>query len=39
MSYITVGQENSGTIDIYYEDLGSGQPLATGLSQIGKLVN
>jgi non-heme chloroperoxidase len=27
MSYITVGQENSGTIDIYYEDLGSGQPV------------
>ncbi len=26
MPYITVGQENSGTIDIYYEDLGSGQP-------------
>jgi non-heme chloroperoxidase len=27
MPYITVGQENSGTIDIYYEDLGAGQPL------------
>jgi non-heme chloroperoxidase len=27
MSFITVGQENSGTIDIYYEDLGSGQPV------------
>jgi non-heme chloroperoxidase len=27
MSYITVGQENSSTIDIYYEDLGSGQPV------------
>jgi pimeloyl-ACP methyl ester carboxylesterase len=27
MPYITVGQENSGTIDIYYEDLGSRQPL------------
>jgi non-heme chloroperoxidase len=27
MPYITVGQENSGTIDIYYEDLGSGQPV------------
>lgn len=27
MPYITVGQENSGNIDIYYEDLGSGQPI------------
>ena len=27
MPYIAVGQENSGTIDIYYEDLGSGQPV------------
>lgn len=27
MSYITVGKENSGTIDIYYEDQGSGQPV------------
>ncbi|MEH1919568.1 alpha/beta fold hydrolase [Nostoc sp.] len=27
MSYITVGKENSGNIDIYYEDLGSGQPV------------
>jgi non-heme chloroperoxidase len=27
MPYITVGQENSGTIDIYYEDLGAGQPV------------
>jgi non-heme chloroperoxidase len=27
MSYMTVGQENSGNIDIYYEDLGSGQPV------------
>ena len=27
MSYITVGQENSSTIDIYYEDLGLGQPV------------
>jgi len=27
MSYITVGQENSGTIDLYYEDMGSGQPV------------
>jgi non-heme chloroperoxidase len=27
MSYVTVGQENTSTIDIYYEDLGSGQPV------------
>jgi len=27
MSYITVGKENSSDIDIYYEDLGSGQPV------------
>jgi non-heme chloroperoxidase len=27
MPYITVGKENSGNIDIYYEDLGSGQPI------------
>lgn len=27
MSYVTVGQENSGTIDIYYEDHGAGQPV------------
>jgi serine/threonine protein phosphatase PrpC len=27
MSYITVGQENSANIDIYYEDLGTGQPV------------
>ncbi|BAY99842.1 alpha/beta hydrolase fold protein [Tolypothrix tenuis PCC 7101] len=27
MPYITVGQENSGNIDIYYEDLGAGQPV------------
>lgn len=26
MPYITVGQENSANIDIYYEDLGTGQP-------------
>lgn len=25
MPYVTVGQENSGSIDIYYEDLGAGQ--------------
>lgn len=27
MPYITVGQENSGTVDIYYEDHGSGPPV------------
>ena len=27
MPYITVGKENSGTIDIYYEDHGSGTPV------------
>jgi non-heme chloroperoxidase len=27
MPYVTVGKENSGTIDIYYEDQGAGQPV------------
>src|ERR1041384_8769913 len=27
MPYITVGQENSGNIDLYYEDNGSGKPV------------
>jgi pimeloyl-ACP methyl ester carboxylesterase len=27
MPYVTVGQENSGTIDLYYEDHGSGKPV------------
>ncbi|WP_292518215.1 alpha/beta hydrolase [Methanoculleus sp.] len=27
MSYITVGKENSGTIDLYYEDHGAGKPV------------
>ena len=27
MPYLTVGKENSGNIDIYYEDHGSGQPV------------
>ncbi len=27
MSYITVGKENSGNIDIYYKDWGAGQPI------------
>jgi non-heme chloroperoxidase len=27
MAYITVGQENSTTIDLYYEDRGTGQPI------------
>ena len=27
MPYITVGKENSGDIELYYEDHGSGQPV------------
>jgi non-heme chloroperoxidase len=27
MSYVTVGKENSGNIDLYYGDHGSGQPV------------
>jgi non-heme chloroperoxidase len=27
MPYITVGQENSGSIELYYEDHGSGRRL------------
>ena len=27
MPYVTVGRENSGNIDLYYEDHGSGQPV------------
>ncbi|KAF5047904.1 Non-heme chloroperoxidase [anaerobic digester metagenome] len=27
MSYVTVGKENSGTIDLYYEDHGAGRPV------------
>ena len=27
MPYVTIGQENSGSIDLYYEDHGSGQPV------------
>ncbi len=27
MSYVTVGKENSGSIEIYYEDHGSGKPV------------
>ncbi|MET1020390.1 MAG: alpha/beta hydrolase, partial [Microterricola sp.] len=27
MAYITVGQENSTNIDLYYEDHGTGQPV------------
>jgi hypothetical protein len=27
MPYVTVGEENSGNIDLYYEDHGSGPPV------------
>jgi non-heme chloroperoxidase len=27
MGFVTVGKENSTNIDLYYEDLGSGQPV------------
>jgi non-heme chloroperoxidase len=27
MPYLTVGKENSGGIELYYEDHGSGQPV------------
>ena len=27
MPYVHVGQENSGDIDLYYEDHGSGDPI------------
>src|ERR1700730_18886628 len=27
MPYVTVGKENSGNIDVYYEDHGSGRPV------------
>jgi non-heme chloroperoxidase len=27
MSYVTVGKENSGNVDLYYEDHGSGKPV------------
>jgi pimeloyl-ACP methyl ester carboxylesterase len=27
MPYITIGKDNSGTIDLYYKDWGSGQPV------------
>jgi len=38
MPYITVGQENSANIDLYYEDLGTGQPIVLihGFSISGK---
>jgi non-heme chloroperoxidase len=37
MPYVTVGQENSATIDIYYEDLGTGQPIPLLRKQNGFL--
>ncbi len=30
MPYVTVGKENSGAIEIYYEDHGTGQPVVLG---------
>lgn len=27
MNYLTVGKENSGSIELYYEDYGSGRPV------------
>jgi pimeloyl-ACP methyl ester carboxylesterase len=27
MPYVTVGKENSGNIEIYYKDWGTGQPI------------
>ncbi len=27
MPYVSVGQENSGSIDLYYEDQGTGSPV------------
>jgi non-heme chloroperoxidase len=27
MPYVTVGKENSGNVELYYEDHGSGQPV------------
>ena len=27
MPYVTVGEENSGDINLYYNDCGSGQPV------------
>jgi pimeloyl-ACP methyl ester carboxylesterase len=27
MPYVTVGKENSGNIELYYEDHGSGKPV------------
>ena len=27
MPYLTVGEENSGAVDLYYEDHGAGKPV------------
>ena len=31
MPYVTVGKENSGNIDLYYEDHGSGKPVSSSM--------
>ena len=35
MPYVTVGKENSGNIEIYYKDWGSGQPWHTRRNVLG----
>lgn len=39
MPYITVGQENSTAIDLYYEDHGSGQPVADRVAKVAFLAS
>jgi len=34
MSYVTVGKENSSKIDLYYEDHGTGQPVACRVTAV-----